>query len=121
MIQENGEEWFLIYSRDAINRVSADSGKIARSLLRTLANFKTPCSVKTMGKYLVPPLPFLEVTNCDLKAVYSSLVNSNRKSTGNLLLLRLTASFNRFVSTPDHLFKAHRATPCSPVCWHANS
>ena len=36
----------------------------------------TPCSVKTNGIYLLPPLPF-EVTNCDLKEVYSSFVSLN--------------------------------------------
>jgi len=55
---------------------------IASSLLKTLESIATPCSVKTIGRYLTPPQ--LEVTNCDLKLANSSWVNSNIKSSGNL-------------------------------------
>src|SRR5882724_12308393 len=45
---------------------------IARSLLRTLDNIATPCSVKTYGKVRLPPRPCFEIANCDLKLSASS-------------------------------------------------
>ena len=70
---------------------------MAHSLLRTLDNIATPCSVKTYGKCLLPPQ--LEVTNCDLKLVNSLFVMRNAKSSGNLFLFLLTAWMRAFVGT----------------------
>jgi len=58
-------------------------------LLSTFASCKTPCSVKTKGKYLLPPQ--LEVTICDLKFLNSSPFNSNIKCNGKISIFRFTA------------------------------
>lgn len=42
---------------------------IALWLFNTLESINTPCSVKTLGNYVLPPL--FEVTNCDLKDSHS--------------------------------------------------
>src|SRR6266571_961477 len=73
---------------------------IARSLLRTVDNMATPCSVKAYGAYRLPPRPLFEVAICDLKNAPSSEVSWNMKSFGNRGRLRLTCSFRRLVVTP---------------------
>jgi len=75
---------------------------IACLLLKTLESIATPCSVKTIGRYLTPPQ--LEVTNCDLKLANSSLVNSNIKSSGNLSMFLLPV-----VSKP--WYQLHKVQP----------
>ena len=42
----------------------------------------TPCSVKANGRYFESWFLF-KVTNCDLKVSFSSMVSSNKKSSGN--------------------------------------
>mgnify|MGYP001823768846 CR=1 FL=1 len=54
---------------------------IARSLFSTDDNIATPCSVKAKGRYF-ECWPRFKVTFCDLKARFSSSVNSNIKSSG---------------------------------------
>jgi hypothetical protein len=49
--------------------------RIARSLLRTLDNIATPCSVNARGWYLRPP--HLEMPNWHLKFSASKGVNTN--------------------------------------------
>ena len=68
------------------------------SLLRTLDNIATPCSVKAIGIYRRPPQ--LEVTICDLKFSNSFLLSSNIKSVGKRPIFRRTACFKTFVCTP---------------------
>ena len=57
----------------------------------TLDSIETPCSVKTKGRYLLPPFPIFEVAICDLKEIHSSCVNWNIKSDGNRSIFRFTA------------------------------
>ena len=74
---------------------------IACSLLKTLASISNPCSVKTIGRYLVwCPLPFFKVTVCDLRALNSSWLNSNINDWGKRSIFLLTACFKTFVCTP---------------------
>ena len=54
---------------------------MAVSLLSTLDNIATPCSVKAEGDFLVPPQ--LDVTFCDIKFLNSFSDNWNIKSLGN--------------------------------------
>ena len=70
----------------------------ARLLLRTLESIATPCSVKARGEYRRPPQ--LEVPKWNLKFSNSSTSNLNIKSSGKRFILRLTARFSAFVSTP---------------------
>jgi hypothetical protein len=56
--------------------------------------------VNAMGLYLNPIRSLLEVTNCDLQFLNSSPLNSNMKSSGNLLLFLRTACFRTFVAAP---------------------
>ena len=72
---------------------------IARSQLRTFAAINAPCSVNTNGRYRRPPRPMFEVTDCDLKRVYSSAVSWNTKSSGNRAAFRRTAWLSARVST----------------------
>ena len=65
---------------------------IARSEFKIPDNIATPCSVKAKGRYFECS-PLFKVAFCDLKDLYSSFDNSNRKSFGNLLMFLRTASF----------------------------
>ena len=79
----------------------------ALGLFRTLAAISAPCSVKTQGNVRRPPRPgFFAIAFCDIKAVNSSRVTGNAKSSGNRRRLRLTASLKRCVGTPYSLARS---------------
>jgi hypothetical protein len=86
---------------------------IARSLLRTVDNMATRCSVKAYGVYRLPPRPLFEVAICDLKRATSSEVNWNMKSSGKRDRLRLTCSFIRLVVTP---YRTARSASSRTLC-----
>jgi len=46
---------------------------MALALFKTLDSISTPCSVKALGKLLLPPLPIFEVANCDFKHLIQSI------------------------------------------------
>ena len=87
---------------------------MACSLFSTVESMATPCSVKAIGAYCVPPrvsrfevptwylktaalsAPF-EVTNCDLKVANYSAESTNIKSPGKRSAFRLTACLSTFV------------------------
>ncbi len=65
---------------------------IALSLFNTLDSIATPCSVNAKG--LAPPnLLFDGITDCETKLFISFSLNSNMKSSENLLLFLRTACF----------------------------
>jgi len=80
--------------------------RIALLLFRMEASIIAPCSVKTAGRYLVPPHLKLEVANCDLKFRNSFRSRTNIKSEGNRSIFLLTRSLSRFVGTPYILAKS---------------
>ena len=69
------------------------------AVLINIINYIYILGVKAKGKYLLCR-PLFKVTNCDPKEPCSSFVISNIKSEGNQSILRLTACFKAFVSTP---------------------
>ena len=87
---------------------------IAVSLLRTADNIAIPCSIKTYGKYLRPPLfvSFFEVTNCDLKDSNSSLLSWNLKLSGKRAIFLFTAWLNTLVSTWYSIAKSLSIITC---------
>lgn len=86
---------------------------IAVSDFNTLLSIATPFSVKAKGIYFIfCPRPAFKVAICDLE--HSSLESSNMKSSGNLLILRLTCSFRRFVSTPYNRARSLSIITCWP-------
>ena len=91
---------------------------IAFWLFKTLDNIKTPCSVKTYGKYRLPPLLSFEVPNWYLKELNSSSVNWNIKKPGNRSIFLFTALFIAFVSIPYNLAKSLSSmTFCPRISW----
>ena len=88
---------------------------IAISLLSTAESIAIPCSVKTYGRYLLPPLPSFEVTNCDLKESYSSFFSWNLKFSGNLSIFLFTAWLKVFVSTWYKIAKSLSSITCFPL------
>ncbi|MEO8589813.1 MAG: hypothetical protein ABI432_10620 [Flavobacteriales bacterium] len=71
---------------------------MALRLFSTLLNMAIPASVKAKG--VVPPKLLSDgITPCDTIVAASSLVSSNRKSSGKRTLLRRTACLSTRVST----------------------
>ena len=92
--------WDVISIRICTNaRIMAILTSMAQSLFKTLESMATPCSVKTIGGFLVPPLPIgFDITDCDIKRLNSCSSNTNMKSSGNLLRFLLTACVSALVS-----------------------
>ncbi len=105
------------YSRTRTNaRMMAMLAVIATSLFNKPDSIATPCSVKAKGGAEV--FRFNPVTKCDRITWYSSTLNWNIKSGGNLLIFLLTAWFNTFVSTWYNLARSKSSITFFPrISW----
>jgi hypothetical protein len=63
----------------------------ARSLFKTAATIRAPCSVKARGGLVAPPRPIFDITFCDIKALSSFLSTFSKNLSGNLFGFLLTA------------------------------
>ena len=105
------------YSRTRTNaRIIAMSAEIATSLFNKPDNIATPCSVKAKGGADV--FRFNPVTFCDRITWYSSALNWNIKSGGNLFIFLLTAWFKALVSTWYNLARSKSSITFFPrISW----